>query len=408
MRALTHAQEGDIKLHLSSFLPIIVIALAVAPAFALGEGNRNLFLIGIMILSPLIILKFKKLYWSDIWLLLFLFSIVVIPPLTHPESMRWSTVMYSWMFGITFLAYKQLLTLRIFTVKNYMQLLKYLIYAYFVVLLIQQFCVLTGLPIFNLSNYDPATPWKLNSLAAEPSHSARIVALLMYCYITIKEIVTNKKYNFKLNLKEDKWLWIAFLWTMLTMGSGTAFLFIVIIFSKFLSIKNIIYLMLLFSIIFVLINILGIHSFERTYKVFMAVLTLDVDTIIHVDLSAAIRIVPMLILATMVNIVTFNDWFGHGIDYVGTFMDQLVPAVPEGFSAGGMLVIWMEYGFLSFILFVIFSFTTTYRKGDYLTILFWFLLVFMYGVNGQIIWLAIILLYTNKFFYSKKDRRKKI
>ena len=137
MRALTYTPKGDLKLYLSSFLPIIIIALAVAPAFALGKCNRNLFLIGVMALSPLIVLKFKKFYWSEIWLLLFLFSIVIIPPVAHPESMRWSTVMYSWMFGLTVLAYKQLLTLHTFTVKNYIQPLKYLIYAYFIVLLIQ-------------------------------------------------------------------------------------------------------------------------------------------------------------------------------------------------------------------------------------------------------------------------------
>ena len=64
------------------------------------------------------------------------------------------------------------------------------------------------MPIFNLSNYDLNEPWKLNSLSAEPSHSARIMALLMYCYITIKELVTNIKYNFKFDLKKDKWIWI--------------------------------------------------------------------------------------------------------------------------------------------------------------------------------------------------------
>ena len=396
MKILIQNRYGDIKFYLSSFLPIIIIAMATAPAFALGEGNRNLFLIGVMAISPLIVLKLGKFYWSDIWLILFMFSIVTIPPVVHPESMRWSTVMYSLMFAFTYLAYKQLLYLKTFTAKNYMMLLKYLIYAYFAVLLIQQFCVLTGLPIFNLSNYDPATPWKLNSLAAEPSHSARIVALLMYCYITMKELITNKKYNFRLNFKEDRWVWIAFLWTMLTMGSGTAFLFIFIIFSKFISIQNLLYVLILLGVILLSIDLFGSNSFDRIYKLLMAVITLDPKEMLQADNSGALRIVPMIIVANMVNFTTLNGWFGHGIDTTALFLSDNIPSLPEGSTGGAMFQLWYEYGFLIFILFVIFSFLAVYRKKDYISIIFWFLLIFLYGVNSQIVWLTIILLYTNK------------
>lgn len=377
---------------------IIIIALAVSPAFALGAGNRNLLLIGVMGISPFIVLAYHRFIRTEIWLVLFMLSIVLVPLVYQPQSMRWSTVMYSFMFGFTFMAYVSLLYQKTFTVAMYLKILKYLIYAYFIVLLIQQFCVLTGLPIFNLSNYDPMEPWKLNSLAAEPSHSARIVALLMFCYITVKEFILKRKYNFRLDIKDDKWVWIAFLWTMVTMGSGTAFLFIAIVLMKFMRVKNIIALSVIVAIIVYIVDIMGITAFERTLAIFKATLTFNIDTIIHTDLSAAIRIVPMIILAKMVDVTTLNGWLGHGIDYVSTFMGELIPAVSENFSAGGMFVLWMEYGFLSFILFVIFSFSNSFRKGDYLTIIFWFMLVFMYGVNGQIVWLALVLLFTNKYF----------
>ena len=388
-----------IELSLSFFLVIlIIVSLAVTPAFALGEGNRNILLIGVMVLSPIIILSSKRIKRSNVWLLLFMTSIILVPFVYQPASMRWSTVMYSIMFCLTFIAYVQLLYQDSFTVENYQKLLKYLIYAYFVVLLIQQFCVLTGLPIFNLSNYNPTNPWKLNSLAAEPSHSARIVALLMYCYITIKELIVNRKYDFHLDIKDDKWVWIAFLWAMLTMGSGTAFLFIPIILLKFIRFKNLLPLLVLVGIMVFIVNAMGVTAIERTFKVFMAVLTLDADVIIEADHSASIRIVPMMILSEMADLTTLDGWFGHGIDYVSTFMYKLLPGVREGTSGGGMLQVWIEYGFVSFILFVIFSFSNSFRKGDYLSIIFWFMLVFFNALNTQIAWLSIILLFTNKFF----------
>ena len=381
-------------------LYLILITLAVSPAFALGEGNRNLLLIGVMAISPLILIRYGKLYRFNKWLLVFMASIIIIPLIHQPESMRWTTVLYSIMFCLTFLAYCELFRKGVFTPINYLNLLKYLILAYFSMLLIQQFCVLVGLPIFNVSNYSPKEPWKLNSLAAEPSHSARIMALLMYCYITIKELVVHRKYRFKLDFKKDKWLWLAFIWTMITMGSGTAFLFILIVLLKFIRPRNLFPIIIGIVLIFALINVLEITAFERTYKIFKATLTLDKDTIMRADHSASMRIVPLLVVIENLGFNTLNDWFGHGIDYTGTFLSDQISGIKKGTSGGGLLQVWMEYGFLSFFLFLIFSLFNSFRKEDLLSLVFWFMLVFLYGVNSQIVWLCIILLYTNKYFFK--------
>ena len=397
-----------IQMNKSFFLYLIIISMAIAPAFALGEDNRNLLLIGVMILSPMIILSSKRIKRSNVWLLLFMTSIILVPFVYQPASMRWSTVMYSIMFCLTFIAYVQLLYQDSFTVENYQKLLKYLIYAYFVVLLIQQFCVLTGLPIFNLSNYILSEPWKLNSLAGEPSHSARIVGLLMYCYITIKELIIKRNYNFYLDIKDDKWVWLAFLWTMVTMGSGTAFLFIIIVLLKFIRLHSLLPLFAISSLIIFFVNIMDISAFERTFKVFIATLTLDVDTIITADHSASQRIVPILIVAKMLDLTTLNGWFGHGIDYGSSFLSTMIPGVADNYTGGGLLLVSLEYGFITCVLFFIFSFSNSFKKGDYLSIVFWFMLVFMYGVNNQIVWLCIILLFTNKYFKRLSSNVKKI
>lgn len=383
------------------FLSLIIISLAISPAFALGEGNRNLLLIGMMSVSPLIFIINKKFYQSDIILLLFMASVVSIPLLFQQESMRWSTVLFSLMFCFTFLVYKQLLYKSYFTTEQYLKLLKIVLYAYTLVLLIQQFCVLTGLPIFNISSYNPLYPFKLNSLAAEPSHSGRIIALLMYSYITISELILKRKYNFKHNLKKDKWVWLAFLWAMLTMGSATAIVFTAIVLLKFVNIKRLIPIAIIIVSAIYIVNFSDIYVVNRASKMFIATLTLDTDAMIAADHSGSIRLAPAIMLAKMVDITSLEGWFGHGIDSVSTFMSDLIPGVPEGFSAGGMFQLWYEYGFLSFILFVAFSFLAVFKKNDYLNIVFWFMLVFMYGVNGQIVWLCILLLFTNKFFFKK-------
>lgn len=374
------------------------MALTVSPAFALGEGNRNLLLIGIMGMSPLIILRFLEFDKYFPLLITFMCTIVFAPWLNHPETMRWSTVMYSVMFCLTFMAYGQLLRHSGFTRAQYLKLLKYIIFSYMIVLLIQQFCVLTGLPIFNLSNYNPQEPWKLNSLSAEPSHTARIIALLMYAYIVIKEEISEAKYVLKQNLKQDKYVWLCFLWIMLSSGSGTAILFISIISLKFLSFRTLTPFLISAGLLFTVATALKIKPAERAYKVFVAALSLDEKTIIQADHSASYRIVPTLICIKKVNLTSVDGWFGHGVDNIQSFLYKIIPGTKKGRGGGGLMGLWLEYGFVAFLTFIAFSLSTCYNRKDILTLLFWLFLVFLYGVNNQIVWLCMIILYTNKYF----------
>ena len=391
-----------------NLLILILIALAVSPAFALGDGNRNLLLIGVMGLSPIIILHYSRFDRINIWLLLFMGSIIVFPLIFHPESMRWSTVLYSVMFCLTFMAYSELLQRSFFTPRYYQKLLKYLIYAYAITLVIQQFCVLTGLPIFNVSNYFPNEPWKLNSLAAEPSHSARIVALLMYCYITITELLHKRIYNFKIHLKKDKWVWLAFIWVMVTMGSGIAFLFIGIVLLKFISLKNLAPLFFIGGVILFLVNNFNITAFDRTYKTVLATLTFNEEAIIEADHSASFRIVPSIVLIKMIDVELIDFWFGYGVDYINTFMYRYMPGGGENVRGGGLFQVLTEFGFISFILFVIFSFKECFDKRNMtLSIVFWFMLIILNGINSQITWLAIILLYSNRVLFNKYNNEKR-
>lgn len=382
-----------------------MIGLAIAPRIFIDNKSRNLLLINIMYISPIILFYYRKLYKNEIFLFLFLFFIVIAPLFNHPESMRWSTVLYTYMFSITFFAYQRLLYTGKLKIKGYLNTIKILLFSFTIVLIIQQFCVLTGLPIFNVSNYSYKEPWKLNSLAIEASYSARIVGILMYCYIVVKEIIKGRKYHVRSDFNEDKWVWLAFLWTMVTMNSGTAFLFIPLVMLKVLRGRNLVPLFILFGVILFIANMMEVTAFERTASLFFATFTLDINAIAKADLSGAYRIIPLLVLLKKVSLVTVDGWFGHGIDYVGTFLDQYIAGAPEGLTGGGLLQVWMEYGFIGFILIVIFSIKTTWNKREPLSIVYWFLLVFIYSVNIQIFWLCIALLFTNNYF-QKITRNK--
>lgn len=387
----------------SYLLYLILIAMSISPVFALDSDNKNLLLVSVMALSPIIIIRYLEFSKNDLLLIIFLIVIIIFTLLNHPQNMRWSTVIYTMLFCITFMAYSRLLRNSNTNIIDYSTVLKWLIYAYTIVLIIQQFCVLTGLPVFNLGNYDILTPWKLNSLTSEPSHSARFMGILMYSYIVSQEIFLCRGYNFSLDARKDKIIWISFFWTMLTMVSATAFIFIFIVFMKFMNRRNIIFLLTSASLVIAIANALEIKAFTRMQKSLIATISLNEEKIIEADHSGAYRIVPIILSAKEVDLSTADGWFGNGIDYMGTIIYKKIPGTPRGYSNGGMMLLAAEYGFLAFILFIIFTIRTTIRRKDIETYLFWFVMVFSLSINMQMLWCAVLLLYTNKYFLNKNQ-----
>ena len=387
-------------------LLLIVIALATSPAFALGQANKNLLLIGVMSISPMLIIFFNNFQKSDIWIIILVVLVLIIPNINHPTTMRWSTVLYMCMFCFTFMAYTRLLSKSKLAPLDFMKILRVLIIAYAVVLIIQQICVLFGLPIFNVSGYSISNPWKLNALSSEPSHTSRIVAFLMYCYIIVKELVLKRPYSLKKDAANDKWLWISFFWTMTTIGASTSFLFLPLVLLKFIRLKDLLPLVFLITTIFGISIYFGVTAFERAFNVFIAVLSLNPEIITNADHSASIRIVPILVLIPLLNITTLDGLFGHGIDYVGSILYLMVPGIEKGMPGGGLMQLWLDYGFIIFLVFTFGSIYFTFSKRNKLSIIFWFFLVLMYGVNNQILWLFIIFMYTVNFFNKFQNVKK--
>ncbi len=369
---------------------IFIVLLAVSPAFALGEGNRNLLLIGFMSLSPLVFF-YKPIIIPkiDIPLLFLCLMLIFFPLLFHPETMRWATVLYSCMFCLFFMAFARIFYFSSFSLNNFEKILKYLLYAYCIVLIIQQFCVLTGLPIFNVSSYSIKEPWKLNSLMSEPSHSARVVSVLMYLFINTQRRLHGYK-SLKESFKENKLVWSAFLWTVLTMISSTAYIFSFIVVLSFFDVKKFMSsTLLIVGVIGVLLFFSENKSIKRVTDVIEATLTLEKEEIIKADGSASYRIVPTMQGARCIGWTTLNDWFGYGVDADFKLVKPL-PGAKNGNS--GAFYLWINYGLIVAILFWIFSLKMCYITGDWIIILVWFLCVFLPGgLNSQIIWLVLTL-----------------
>jgi len=376
--------------------------LATAPAIFLGEGNRNLALIVLMFIAPLFMLR-KTLSTEAFLLLGFAISIVTFPALVHSGGTRWSTVLYSLMFCGLFISYDGMLRRGKLRLAVFVNIVRYLIIAYTVVLLIQQLCVFLGLPIFNISNYDPSQRWKLNSLSAEPSHSARIMGLLMISYILGSRLLVRVGTTFKVSQKQNNVLWLCFFWTMITMVSATALVMIIIVLVVNTDGKGFRFYAVSFPLaIFAMFFIPGEQT-ERVFAISSAALTFDYEAVLNADHSGAMRIAPMLILLDKLELFSVSGIFGNGVDSVSLFMSDYIWGVTEGTTGGGLLALWYEYGLIAFLFFVLFTLKTTSALKSPAKFLIWFALIFIANVNNQMVWLTIILLHSLNFYRQKSE-----
>ena len=385
----------------SFLISIIIILFSTSPDIFLDkQDDKNILLIVLMIFSTIFLLFLKKLYRPDLYFLYFLVSLIFTTIFNHPESLRLQTILYTILFGFTFVAYEHLLKQDLFSAKQYLNILKLLLVTYFIFLIIQQFCVLTGLPVILAGNYNIEDQFKLSSIAAEPSHLALNVTIIMYSYITIKELIIGRKYNILSDFKEDIFIWISFLWCIIFSNSATSLILLLIFIIKFVSINNFKFLIVGLTIISCILPLIDINTFERVSIFLNSLLTLDIQKIILSDHSASYRFVPAMMIFQKIDMSTLNGWFGYGIGYVSSFLHLEIPGTPEGYSTGGIMILWIEYGFIPFILFLIFSFSAIHIRKMVMPILFLFVFLFFgNGINTQLVWLSFLLMFTNKYFY---------
>lgn len=389
----------------NTLVNIFIILLAVAPAFALGEGNKNLLLIGAMCFSPYFFRKYPVILPKiDIPLISICLMMIIFTMVFHPETLRWSTLMYSCLFCMFFMSFARVLSFSDYRADDFAKLIKWLLYAYCITLMIQQFCVLTGLPIFNLANYNPREPWKLNSLMAEPSHTARVQTLLMFFYINIQMYITDIKDIKKLLSQANKKVIAAFLYPIFTMGSGTGFLLLFILLLRFIPKKQIISLfiaglLLTPAIIYVISTN---DTAKRTADFVVAIAAFDEKQLIREDLSAAIRIVPTLHGAKKVTIFTKDGLFGKGVD-----ADAGLTPLPSVDCGAGSFSIWYNFGFFSAIIFWSFTLSVCFLRNDVvMSCFFWLFLCFFYGgLNIQIIWFTLAIFLSYKYVTIKDYAR---
>ena len=314
----------------------------------------------------------------------------------HPESFRWSTYLYSVLLVLTYICFYNLVYIeKVFTIDHFIKICKWFMMAYFIVCIIQQIFTIAGIGYLPLLNMMQILDRGIGcqSLAAEPSHFGRFMLVFYYAYVKCQEYKRGEG-PFTLSelfSGEHKWVTIRFLWMMLTMGSGTAFVCLILFALYFVRQHNWYYVVPVLVVSYVLIQASGFEQLDRATSVINATTTLDKKEINEADGSAAARISP-IINSINADFSKKETWLGYGIDYgrnersftrqTGTLFD--------------------DYGFLFYIVTLIFTFTCAYRFLSLATLFMFAGVGGGFGVNIQYVWELAMVVTCVRFFYENR------
>ena len=350
-----------------------------------------------LMVSSIVVLLFytfktsKALIWGVIYLIL-QYSVASF----HPESFRWSTYLYSILLVLTFVSFYNLVWIeKVFTIDHFIKICKWFMMAYFIVCIIQQLLIIIGI------KYLPAVNLMLildrgigcQSLSMEPSTFGRFMLVFYYAYVKCQEYKRDEG-PFTLSelfSGEHKWVTIRFLWMMLTMGSGTAFVCLILFALYFVRKHNWYYVIPILIISYVLIQASGIEQLDRATSTINATTTLNKEEINEADGSAAARISP-IINSLNADFSKKETWLGYGIDY-GKNRNSFVRQTGTLFD---------DYGFIFYIISLIFAFTCAYNFWSLACIFMFAGVGGSFGNNIQYAWELAMVMTCVRYFYENR------
>lgn len=323
------------------------------------------------------------------------FMTVLLSATFHMDTFRASTLLYLCSFLITFITmYNLMYVKRVFTLAYFTNIVKTLIYTLTIVLLIQQAFLIVGIKIFPPINLVQIFDRGIgaNSLTMEPSVFARMLGILLYAYMECISFRDGIKFGFKqLFEQEHKWVTIGFLWSMLTMGSGTAFIVLGVLSLYFINWRNALIVVPLITCLVYIGSQMGIEQFDRAYNTAQATMTLDKETVAETDGSAAYRIGPMLNTINNLDLTKKEHWFGYGID------------TGNANKSERMISEITDYGFLAYILGLFLVFSCSIRFFSIPTIMFF---IGIGGGTGNIAygWGILMVFMCVRYFYNNRSK----
>ena len=233
----------------------------------------------------------------------------------QPIPPRYSTLGYSLLFINTFIVYYNLVWIKnCFSIDYFIKLTSCFIYAYCICLILQQIFLIIGIRSFSLINLGGWDIYHLRSLAIEPSQAGRLLAVFFYAFLKATEYANGSPLKISELFKQYKWVILAFLDTIIGIGSGTAMVGLAIVSLYFVRKTYAFFIILTALLVYITIPYLDYEPLNRAMATFNAALTGDTQEVIKADHSASTRVNILLDTFNKLDLSDSQIWIGYGID----------------------------------------------------------------------------------------------
>lgn len=302
----------------------------------------------------------------------------------QPIPPRYSTLGYSLLFINTFIVYYNLVWIKnCFSIDYFIKLISCFIYAYCMCLILQQIFLLIGIRSFSLINLGGWDIYHLRSLAIEPSQAGRLLTVFFYAFLKCTEYANGGPLKINELFKQYKWVIIAFLYTIIGVGSATAMVGLCIVSLYFVRKNYAFFIIITAFLIYILIPYLDYEPLNRAMVTFNAALTGDTAEVIKADHSASARVNIILDTFNKLDLTDPQIWFGYGIDAESEY------AINTGIY---------DYGMISYLFKILFFMVCCFTGFLTLETL---MFIVLFGMNiGNIAygWAALMFFSTIKYF----------
>lgn len=315
--------------------------------------------------------------YAFLFVTLFMSEFQPIPP-------RYSTLGYALLFINTFIVYYNLVWIKnCFSIEYFIKLTSYFIYAYCICLILQQTFLIVGIKSFSLINLGGWDIYHLRSLAIEPSQAGRLLTVFFYSFLKSTEYANGGPLKIHELFKYYKWVIIAFLYTIIGVGSGTAMVGLCIVLLYFVRKTYAFFIIITALLIYILIPYLDYEPLNRAMVTFNAALTGDTGEVIKADHSASARVNILLDTFNKLDLTDPQIWFGYGIDAKSKY------AINTGIY---------DYGMISYLFKILFFMVCCFTGFFTLETLMFILLFGMNIGNIAYGWSALMFFSTLKYF----------
>ena len=370
--------------------PFVVLAYAIVLAPLIDAGLRNYLVLFAAALGGLCIIIYELPLQRQVWWVtgLALYMVASVS-LAGNLGDLWS-VGLTLLYITGYLAAGGLLSIARDKRQVVERVLRWVIYAFAAISVLQMLTSLVGLPVPNLIQSKGL--WSYNSLAMEPSQVGRVVGITFLAFLIVRARPDEPE-PVKSLLTTNRWPWCAFLATMLLSGSALAFAAIIaaLVLSRSFGVA-VVWSLSALALVPIMIAV-DFAPLQRSLLLLTNFSFANPYAMMEVEGSGASRILPALIYLGEASVGDVGFWLGYGSEGISRFFLARIPGFGDIVAAGFLPGFAVIYGVVGFSLFM-WTFLFRFIGRETLPIIiFWLVFFSTSAVNTQVIWYGLILIW---------------